>query len=906
VTTRPNSMPSVATPLEKYYEKYGSRISQDSERLFVEEFLYPLLGTRLDCIEPQCVFLDRTGKSRRIDFAYHGEGVKLAIEVNGETYHAEGIIPDEQFDDNLFRQNEILRRGYQLVRFSYSQLQSQRWRPIVAETLRALFSEHAPSMLVEYALSPNPIQLEALDALTHARDIRGWDKGVVVMPTGTGKTILSALDAKRVGGRVLYLVHRLDILSQSLDAYRAVWGSLKDGLLTGVERRDEKTCDVLFASKDTLRQPAELSRFPHDWFSFVVIDEVHHGQSPSYQDILRHFRPKFMLGMTATPDRTDRKDIFELFDYNKIYEIPLHEVIDRGFLVPYTYIGLTDDIDYSAIRYQNQRYRVDDLERYLIVPERNQAILDAYLAHDKGSGDKAIGFCVSIAHADRMAEFFTSNGVKAAAVHSASPDRDDIVQRFRDDDIQVLFTVDLFNEGVDFPNVRVLLFLRPTESKTVFVQQLGRGLRRCIGKDRLRVLDFIGNYQRANQVRKYLAKGSRRDDFVDEKGRRIKRIVYEYSTGCEVVFDAQVEEILNRQDAADLGLDKQDLKDAYFALAEQLQRKPTKMDLDEKGEYASRHYVQMWGTWLKFLRDVGEYTEASYRYPQGTHLGHVLSILWYFGQPSRNGTHLDDRYIKMRGDLDAGRIGNYQRQLKYKLQATMELHVLEDDRTMPADRNEMPTLTALGRELLSVLEADLEGVALAFPIDEDGVPSSEMTESEAVYNSLIAAAASRSPEARRIIRQVFLGMPAVQQMLAYLYHVVRERRVEKNRIYSEFFSTPFVKKFCEQEGIEEATLEASKRRCPFLLNVLAACGVVTLERSHVVVNKLLLLPSLVTPYAREDRRDTLRRYKAVQASWPADTAAIESDDLSIVRELFGAAFLTSDYTWTELDMEEIE
>lgn len=223
-----------ATVLDQYYEKLGLRISQASERLFVEEFLYPLLGTKIHSIEPQSVFLDRTGKSRRIDFAYHGDHVKIALEVNGETYHAEGIIPDEQFDDNLFRQNEILRLGYHLVRFSYSQLQSQRWRPLVMETLRNLFSKYAPSLLSEYVLDPNPVQNEALDALAYARNMRGWQKGVVVMPTGTGKTILSALDAKRHGGRVLYLVHRLDILAQSIDAYRIVWGNLKEGLLTGV------------------------------------------------------------------------------------------------------------------------------------------------------------------------------------------------------------------------------------------------------------------------------------------------------------------------------------------------------------------------------------------------------------------------------------------------------------------------------------------------------------------------------------------------------------------------------------------------------------------------------------------------------------------------------------------------
>lgn len=891
--------------LEKYYESYGTRISQASEKLFVDEFLYTLVGSKIEKIEPQYPFIDRTGRTRRIDFVYHGDNHKIALEVNGETYHAEGIIPDEQFDDNLFRQNEILRKGYKLVRFSYSQLQAPHWRVVVLEVLRDLFSEYAPELLSEYSLDPNPIQLEALDALDHARRIRGWDRGVVVMPTGTGKTILSALDAKRHGGKVLFLVHRLDILAQSIQAYRKVWGTLREGLLTGEERLNEKNCDVLFASKDTLRQPNELARFEEDWFDYIVVDEVHHGQSPSYQGILKHFKPRFMLGMTATPDRTDRKDIFELFDYNKVYEIPLHEVIDRGLLVPYTYMGLTDNIDYSRIRYENHRYRVDDLERLLIIPERNKAILEAYVDPAKGSGDKAIGFCASILHAERMADFFAANGIKAAAVHSERADRDEIIKQFRNDELQIVFTVDLFNEGMDFPNVQVLLFLRPTESKTVFLQQLGRGLRLCVGKDRVRVLDFIGNYQRANQIRKYLSKSSHREDGLDANGQRVKKIVYEYATGCKVEFTSQVEEILNRQDLAELGVDKQDLLEAYYNLAEKLEHKPTKSDLDNEGLYPSRLYIQAWGTWLKFLRDVGEYTEASYHYPQGTHLGHVLSILWFFGLPTRNGTHLDDRFIRMRGGLDQNRIGVYQRQLKCKIQAAMELGILEDDRSIPSTENRSPALTPLGQKLRAALEPSLSRTDLSFPLDEDGIPSSRMIESEDFYNNLLFTAINQSTSSREVIYKVFLSMHAVQQMLSYLYHIERSRIVSKSRIYDGFFQAPFVKRFCEQEGIEEATEEAAKRRCPFLLNILAACGVLENGRSEVTLNKLMLIPSLVTPHAHEDKAKIISRFNAIRSAWPSDPSGLSNEDISISRELFGADFLTERYYLTNIDSIEV-
>lgn len=893
--------------IEEYYGKYDSRIVQASERLFIEEFLYPLLKSNIGKIEPQYVFIDSTGKNRRIDFAYHDDenNVKIAFEVNGESYHAEGIIPNEQFDDNLFRQNEILGRGYKLLRFSYNQLQSPRWRPIVKDSIRNLITKYAPNLLSEYSLKPNAIQNEVLEVLDYFRNVRKLNKGIIIMPTGTGKTILSALDAKRMGGRVLFVVHRLDILTQSIEAYRKVWGNLNAGKLTGQEKYREKECDVLFASKDTLRQSEELAKFTRDYFDYIVIDEVHHSQTLSYQALLKYFQPKFTLGMTATPDRTDRKDIFELFEYHNIYEISLDEVIERGLLVPYTYIGLTDNVDYSKIRYQNQSYRVDDLERLLIIPERNEAILKAYLDEDKGAGDKAIGFCVSIEHADRMAEFFNDNGVKAIAIHSRSANRDNLIESFRNNNYQVVFTVDLFNEGIDFPNIRVLLFLRPTESKTVFLQQLGRGLRLCTGKDRVRILDFIGNYKRANQVRKYLAKSSSQE-VKEENGKRIKKLTYEYSTGCEVKFDEQVEEILNRQDAEDLGIDKDDLKNAYFELAERLQRKPTKQDLDEQGKYKSNLYTQSWQTWLKFLQDVDEYTEASYHYPQGTHLGHILSILWYFGLPSQDKTHFDKRYIRMRGKLDKDdRISGYQRQLKYKLQAAMELGILEDDRKIPDNQDWKPTLTALGFKLRQILEPALRNINLSFPSKEGDIPSTQMVYQELYYNQFIMNIIQRDKRAKKIVLELFINVPAVQQMIAFLYHIVRNNTVEKQRIYQDFFSTPFVKRFCEQEGIEPATEEASKRRCPFLLNILNACGIIEINRSDITIKKLMLIPNLVKSIKDEDETLTQTRYEAVKAAWPNNANMLDNHNLSIVRELFGSDFLTENYHLTDLDYIEV-
>jgi superfamily II DNA or RNA helicase len=902
-TKENHQMPDAAKDVRKaYYAEYGSRVTQDSERLFIDEFLFPLLGEKLLQIVPQCPFLDSTGRSRRIDFVYAGNNVKLALEVNGETYHAEGIIPNEMFDDNLFRQNEILSNGYKLIRFSYSQLQSPKWRPLVMQSLRSLVTDFAPELLGENPIKPNSIQKRALEALDFYRSQKGWQKGLVVLPTGTGKTILSALDVKRMGGRALFFVHRLDILSQSVEAYRKVWPKLSVGKLTGDVKDNEYNCDVLFASKDSLRQPGTLATYKPNWFDYIVVDEVHHGQSLSYKDILAYFTPQFMLGMTATPDRLDRKDIFELFDYQKIYEVTLQEAIDDGYLVPYDYYGLTDDVDYSKIRYQGNRYNTADLEKLLIVPARNEAILREYI--DKGGGDKAIGFCVSIKHAERMAELFRNNGITAEAITSGTPNRDTLIERFRDNQINAVFTVDLFNEGMDFPNVRVLLFLRPTESKTVFTQQLGRGLRLCTGKERVKILDFIGNYKRANQIRKWLSKSER--DVVKGEGKdRKKKREYTYSTGCAVHFDARVEEILDSQDEHEIEVTREDLKEAYFELAETLGHKPSREELNTKGRYKIAQYLKLFDSWADFLFSIGEYTEASYHYPQGVHLGHLLSILKVFGVASRKNTHFDDRYIRLRGGFDKEneRLASYQRQVKYKLQAAMELGILPDDRSYGSKEEVPMTLTPAGKQLHDALKPLLDKLDLKFPRDEKGIPSSNMALGAKEYSAAVREFLEKHSKARQISVKAFLRMPAVCQMLLYFYHVSRAKVVKRATVYKQFFKTPFVTEFCDQEGIEPATEEASRHRCPFLINILDACDLVE-QNEEITVKRLLICTPTVRLGNVEKSEEAQLRAKRISEALSTKTAP-SAEDASLLREAFGKEFLTDAYYLKEWEYIEV-
>ncbi len=352
---------------------------------------------------------------------------------------------------------------------------------------------------------------------------------------------------------------------------------------------------------------------------------------------------------------------------------------------------------------------------------------------------------------------------------------------------------------------------------------------------------------------------------------------------------------MNHQDAQDFGVSKEDLTEAYFTLAEELGRKPSRSDLDMQGEYKSSLYAGHFGSWSLFLREVGEYTEASYHYPQGVHLGHILSILKVFGRGDRSETHFADEYLRLRGGLGTGRLAKYRRQVKYKVLAAMELGILTDDRNYPSGDEYILQLTPLGAELYSSIEPLLEELDLSFPRDSVGVFSTRMRLSDRAYNQAIREFIETNEQARDIVFRVFLAMPAVQQMLTFLYQVCRTKEIQRKMIYEQFFQAPFVKQFCDQEGIVETTLKASMRRCPFLLNVLDACDIIKLSQSRIVVNKLVLAAWSVRPHAKEDEDISHTRLGAVERAYRDSSSGLTSTDLSVVREIYGPEFLTENY-----------
>ncbi|MDB5099980.1 MAG: transposase, family, partial [Cyanobacteria bacterium RYN_339] len=386
---------------------------------------------------------------------------------------------------------------------------------------------------------PRPAQLEAMAQLEALRE-QGETRGMVIAATGIGKTFLAAFDS-RPYARVLFLAHRDELLTQAREAFARVRPEARLGYYRGGEYDVE--AELLFASVATLSRPEHLRRFAPDHFDYVVVDEFHHAAARSYDAILHYFAPRFLLGLTATPYRADNRDVFALCDGNVAYRVTFMEAIALGWLAPFRYHGIYDPTDYTEVPWRNGRYDQEALGQAVETQSRARAVLGAYQAHPSVA---ALGFCVSIGHARFMAEYFTTHGVPALAVHSGpdAPDRGLAIGKLRRGDVRVLFTVDLFNEGVDIPQVDLVLFLRPTESATIFLQQLGRGLRLHPGKAYLTALDFIGNYRKAHQK---VALISGRDEADARK------LVAEVGTeafqaalppGVEILFDLQAIDLL--------------------------------------------------------------------------------------------------------------------------------------------------------------------------------------------------------------------------------------------------------------------------------------------------------------------------------------------------------------------------
>ena len=350
-----------------------------------------------------------------------------------------------------------------------------------------------------FDIRPYPFQQEILERLATERTVHGRTRNLVVAATGTGKTIVAALDYRRLCAErsprtLLFVAHRKEILEQSRRVFRHVLREPGFAELYVEGRRSERGSHV-FASVQSFSR-LDLEELSPKAFDVLIIDEFHHAAAPTYERMLRHFRPEILLGLTATPERADGQSILHWFDDRIAAELRLWDAIDRGLLAPFQYFGTSDETDLSQVRWRRGRYDDGELTALYTGDDlRARRVIDALRDRVADSRRmRAIGFCVGVEHARFMAARFGAAGIPALAVTGQTPrqERDQAIGRLRRREVNVLFTVDLFNEGVDIPEVDTVLFLRPTESATVYVQQLGRGLRLHEDKECLTVLDFIG------------------------------------------------------------------------------------------------------------------------------------------------------------------------------------------------------------------------------------------------------------------------------------------------------------------------------------------------------------------------------------------------------------------------------
>ena len=449
---------------------------------------------------------------------------------------------------------------------------------------------------------PHEVQREALAALDQTR-AQGNAAGLVVLATGLGKTWLAAFDTNRPEfRRVLFVAHREEILDQALETFRRIRPNAILGLYTG----DEKTpaADVLFASIQTLGRARHLGQFPADVFDYIVVDEFHHAAAATYRRLIDHFQPRFLLGLTATPERTDGGDLLALCGENLVYRYDLWDGIRRGLLAPFHYFGVPDEVDYQNIPWRSTRFDEEALTQAVATQSRAQNALEQYRLR---AGARTLAFCCSTRHADFTADFFANAGVRAVAVHSdvTSAPRTASLERLEAGELAVIFAVDMFNEGVDLPHVDTIMMLRPTESRIVWMQQFGRGLRKAEHKDHLTVIDYIGNHRTFLLKPQVLLGLPSTAAAVADALTRVEAHSLELPPGCEVTYDLRAIEILRTL----LPTPTHDALRAWYEdFREREGIRPRAMEAFHEG-YQPRAVRRSHGSWLRFVDQMGDLTE---------------------------------------------------------------------------------------------------------------------------------------------------------------------------------------------------------------------------------------------------------------------------------------------------------
>lgn len=464
-----------------------------AEDRFIDLFCETYGAEKGEYVYLQYPIVDIYGNHRFIDFALNFPDGKVAIEVDGNTWHQPGKVSEQKYHDDLLKQNSIVYDGWKIYRWTSSQLEKSPDR--VKDELVTFLGQSPLFQYIEDALPPQQGSAFALmdhqeEALSGLMKMREESKSIALLyhATGTGKTVTAVSDAKNVGKRTLFLAHRHELVDQAMNAFRRIWPDVTVGRYEGSIR--EKDAYVVCGTVQSVA--GNLEDFQPDDFGYMVIDECHHGTAETYRKVMSYFRPSFTLGLTATPERADGEDLLSVFQ-NVAHKLDLRSAVEQGTLVPVRCIRIKTNIDMRDVRISGFKYNAQDLESTIRVPERNQLIVDTWKEYVQ---DKpTVVFCASVSHAEEIAERFRMAGIEARCVSGGTNarERKEILENYESGMVPVLCACDLLNEGWDSPHTQVLFMARPTMSRTIYLQQLGRGMRKAPGKEFLMVFDFVDN-----------------------------------------------------------------------------------------------------------------------------------------------------------------------------------------------------------------------------------------------------------------------------------------------------------------------------------------------------------------------------------------------------------------------------
>ena len=485
-------------------QQYRSVSGSCAEDLFIDLFSEAFGAEKAGYLYSQYHFFDIYQNNRYADFFIENGHHHIAIEIDDETSHNKSLVSSNKFYDDLLKQNSMIYNGWDVYRWAVRQMQIQ--PETVKDELRLFlgynphFKELDVYLPTQRAMSLNACNLqlkehqkEALEALSKMRR-NNQTIALLYHATGTGKTVTAVMDAKKCNGRVLFLAHTKELVNQAYDTFNSLWNEVSLGkYIDGIKESDTH---IICGSIQSVA--LNLDEFKDNDFDYLIIDEAHHASSDTYQRVLSYFKPKFTLGLTATPERTDDNEVILDIFKNTAHKLDIKTAVEIGELVPIRCIRIHTNIDLTKVRFNSVKYNIRDLESKLYVPERNKLIAETYIQYAKGK--RTVIFCASVKHAEEIANLLLSYGVKAAAVsgNMKASERKEFQEKFVNNDIEVLCACDLLNEGWDCPETEVLFMARPTMSKVLYTQQLGRGMRLSKGKESLMVFDFVDNANQYN------------------------------------------------------------------------------------------------------------------------------------------------------------------------------------------------------------------------------------------------------------------------------------------------------------------------------------------------------------------------------------------------------------------------